>query len=62
MHWEGVIRHYSALLPPVPDDCVVTLLEGNTPLVPAPALASRIAPGTEIFLKCEGLNPTGSFK
>jgi len=62
MHWEGVIRHYSALLPQVPDDCVVTLLEGNTPMAPAPGLASRIAPGTEIFLKCEGLNPTGSFK
>ena len=62
MHWEGVIRHYSALLPQVPDDCVVTLLEGNTPLEPAPGLASRIAPGTEIFLKYEGLNPTGSFK
>jgi threonine synthase len=62
MHWEGVIRHFSALLPQVPDDCVVTLLEGNTPLVPAAGLADRIAPGTEIFLKFEGLNPTGSFK
>ena len=62
MHWEGVIRHYSAFLPQVPDDCVVTLLEGNTPLLPAPGLARQIAPGTEIFLKCEGLNPTGSFK
>lgn len=62
MRWEGIIRRYGALLPKVPDDCVVTLLEGNTPLVPAPALARRIAPGTEIFLKCEGLNPTGSFK
>ena len=62
MRWEGVIRHYSALLPQVPDDCVVTLLEGNTPLAPAPGLAARIAPGTEIFLKYEGLNPTGSFK
>jgi threonine synthase len=62
MRWEGVIRHYSALLPQVPDDCVVTLLEGNTPLAPAPGLAGRIAPGTEIFLKYEGLNPTGSFK
>src|SRR5512134_1395393 len=62
MRWEGIIRRYSALLPRVPDDCVVTLLEGNTPLVPAPGLARRIAPGTEIFLKLEGLNPTGSFK
>jgi threonine synthase len=41
---------------------VVTLLEGNTALAPAPGLARLIAPGTEIFLKCEGLNPTGSFK
>jgi threonine synthase len=41
---------------------VVTLLEGNTPLAPAPGLARQIAPGTELFLKCEGLNPTGSFK
>ncbi|MEK6779774.1 MAG: threonine synthase [Candidatus Deferrimicrobiota bacterium] len=62
MHWQGVIRHYSAFLPPVPDDCVVTLMEGNTPLVAAPALARQVAPGTEVFLKCEGLNPTGSFK
>jgi threonine synthase len=62
MHWEGIIRHYSGFFTPVPDDCVVTLLEGNTPLVPAPSLAKAIAPGTEIFLKYEGLNPTGSFK
>ena len=62
MRWEGIIRRYGALLPKVPDDCVVTLLEGNTPLVPAPGLARRIAPGTEIFLKYEGLNPTGYFK
>ncbi|MBI5575670.1 MAG: threonine synthase [Deltaproteobacteria bacterium] len=62
MHWEGIIRHFSAFFTKVPDDCVVTLLEGNTPLVPAPGLARKVAPGTEIFLKYEGLNPTGSFK
>jgi threonine synthase len=62
MHWEGIIRHYSAFLPAIPEACVVTLLEGNTPLVPAPGLAIKAAPGTEIFLKIEGLNPTGSFK
>lgn len=62
MPWEGIIRVYSALLPKVPDDCVVTLLEGNTPLVPAPRLARAVAPGIELFLKYEGLNPTGSFK
>src|SRR3990170_1417222 len=62
MHWEGIIRHYGRFFTAVPDEAVVTLLEGNTPLVPAPALARRIAPGTELYLKCEGLNPTGSFK
>ncbi len=62
MRWEGILRHYADLLPPVPDGSVVTLREGNTPLVPAPKLAAAIAPGAELFLKCEGLNPTGSFK
>lgn len=41
---------------------VVTLLEGHTPLVPAPRLAAKIAPGVRMFLKVEGANPTGSFK
>jgi threonine synthase len=40
----------------------VTLHEGNTPLIPAPRLAQAIAPGCELYLKYEGLNPTGSFK
>lgn len=62
MPWKGIIHRYRELLPDVPEECIVTLLEGNTPLVPAPALARSIAPGTEIYLKCEGQNPTGSFK
>jgi len=62
MHWEGIIRRYSAFLSKVPENCVVTLLEGNTPLVPAPSLARAISPGIDLFLKCEGFNPTGSFK
>jgi len=62
MHWEGIIRHYGRFFTSVPEEAVVTLLEGNTPLVPAPALARRIAPGTSLYLKYEGLNPTGSFK
>ena len=40
----------------------VTLKEGNTPLIPAPRLAEWACPGAELFLKFEGLNPTGSFK
>jgi threonine synthase len=62
MHRKGIIHRYRDLLPAVPEECVVTLCEGNTPLVPAPTLARSIAPGTEIYLKYEGLNPTGSFK
>jgi len=60
--WRGVIREFRDLLPPIPEPAVVTLLEGNTPLVPAPGLAKRIAPCLELYLKVEGLNPTGSFK
>ena len=60
--WRGVIREFVDILPPIPDEAVVTLLEGNTPLVPAPALARQIAPGLSLYLKVEGANPTGSFK
>lgn len=43
---------------------MVSLNEGNTPLIPAPRLAQEIAPGKglNLYLKYEGLNPTGSFK
>jgi threonine synthase len=57
-----VIREFRDRLPEVPESAIVTLLEGNTPLVPTPALARRIAPGVDLHLKVEGLNPTGSFK
>jgi threonine synthase len=40
----------------------VTLLEGSTPLIPLPRLASKLGGGFELFAKYEGLNPTGSFK
>jgi len=60
--WRGVILEYRDILPSIPDHAVVTLLEGNTPLVPAPSLSKRIAPGLDLYLKVEGANPTGSFK
>ena len=60
--WRGLIEQYRGYLPVGPDDRVVTLNEGNTPLVRADRLAAAIAPGIEVWLKCEGLNPTGSFK
>jgi threonine synthase len=60
--WGGLIAQYRSRLPVRPGDRVVTLCEGNTPLVRADRLAERICPGIELFLKCEGQNPTGSFK
>ena len=58
--WRGVIEEYRDRLPF--DDAVeiVTLGEGGTPLVPARHLSS--VTGCDVWLKCEGVNPTGSFK
>src|SRR5262252_10278617 len=58
--WRGIIAEYAASLP-VPDDAqVITLGEGGTPLLPAPALSELT--GCTVYLKVEGSNPTGSFK
>jgi threonine synthase len=59
--WPGIIEAYREHLPVGPTTPIVTLLEGNTPLLPAPRVAQRAGVG-EVFLKVEGLNPTGSFK
>ncbi len=58
--WRGVMEEYRALLPITERTPVVTLLEGGTPLLPAPRLSERV--GAEVWLKVEGANPTGSFK
>ncbi|TFV68819.1 threonine synthase [Blastococcus sp. CT_GayMR20] len=58
--WPGLIEAYRKRLPVSESTPVVTLQEGNTPLLPAPELSRRT--GCEVYLKVEGLNPTGSFK
>jgi threonine synthase len=58
--WRGIMEEYRAFLPITDRTPVVTLLEGGTPLVPAPRLSERV--GAEVWLKVEGSNPTGSFK
>jgi threonine synthase len=58
--WRGVITEYRDRLPVTPETPVVTLHEGGTPLLPAPALSART--GCDVYLKVEGGNPTGSFK
>src|SRR5205823_6197535 len=60
--YTGVIDRYRDFLPVSDSTPVVTLSEGNTPLIPAPRLAAAIDPRITLYLKYEGLNPTGSFK
>jgi len=61
--YPGLIRRYRDCLPVSRRTPVITLLEGNTPLIPAPRLARRAGlPEDSVFLKFEGANPTGSFK
>jgi len=62
MPWGGVIRRYRRFLPVTEQTPIITLNEGNTPLLPAPGLAERIGLNFSLYLKCEGFNPTGSFK
>ncbi len=60
--WRGVIDAYRAHLPVSPATPVVTLLEGNTPLLYSKALSRRLGEPFRVYLKYEGANPTGSFK
>ena len=62
MPLKGLIRTYRKYLPVTDRTPIITLGEGNTPLVPAPRLTREIGVDLEIFLKYEGMNPTGSFK
>jgi len=61
MAWRGIIEQYRSFLPVTASTPIVTLGEGNTPLVRAPRLAEAIAPNIELYLKFEGANPTGSW-
>jgi threonine synthase len=56
-HWRGLINAYRDRLPVTDRTPVVTLNEGNTPLLEAPKLSERV--GARVFLKIEGANPTG---
>jgi threonine synthase len=55
-----LVERYRDRLPLEPDDRIVTLYEGSTPLVHADALSKEL--GADIWLKLESMNPTGSFK
>ncbi len=62
MAYKGIIEQYRKYLPVTKNTPVVTLLEGNTPLINIPKIAKKIGPKVELYVKFEGLNPTGSFK
>jgi threonine synthase len=59
---RGVIKAYREFLPISASAPVISLGEGNTPLIYCPQLSKRVGRGCEVFVKNEGMNPTGSFK
>jgi len=64
MTYQGLLHKYGHLLnlPPHTTARAVSLLEGNTPLIKADNLSRQLGGDFELFIKYEGLNPTGSFK
>ena len=62
MYYQGLINKYKKYLPVTESTPIVTLNEGNTPLIKADNLAKKIGLECNLYLKFEGCNPTGSFK
>ncbi|WP_052042669.1 MULTISPECIES: threonine synthase [Prochlorococcus] len=61
-HWPGLIEGYKKWLPVSDKTPIITLQEGATPLIPLKAINEVIGKGVKIYVKYDGLNPTGSFK
>ena len=59
---RGVIECYREFLPVSPATPIISLGEGNTSLIYSPRLSERVGSGCGVFVKNEGVNPTGSFK
>ena len=59
---SGVIARYREFLPINENTPIISLGEGSTPLIYSPRLIERVGRGCEVFIKNEGVNPTGSFK
>ncbi len=60
--WPGLIAAYRSWLPVSSTTPVITLKEGATPLIPVNSIAERLGRGVKVYVKYDGLNPTGSFK
>jgi threonine synthase len=62
MKWNGLVDYYREYLPITERTPIVSLNEGNTPLIPIDNLAEQLEIPAKWYVKFEGLNPTGSFK
>lgn len=62
MEWKGVLDRYFDYLPVESRKNIVSLSEGNTPLIRARSIEAKLTDDLEVYLKYEGANPTGSFK
>ncbi len=60
--WPGLIEAYRSKLPVSKKTPIITLKEGNTPLIELKNISNQIGRGVKVFAKYDGLNPTGSFK
>ena len=60
--WPGLINAYRHYLPVTSKTPIISLHEGNTPLIFSKSLSDLIGNNTKVYLKYDGLNPTGSFK
>ena len=61
-HYTGLINRYRDRLPVSDNTRIISLNEGNTPLIKLNNIPRMIGKDVEIYVKFEGLNPTGSFK
>ena len=62
MNYTGLLARYGHLMDLPAHTQTISVLEGNTPLITMPRLAETLGGGFELWVKFEGLNPTGSFK
>lgn len=62
MTTPGLLAKYRPLLDLPAHTADISLHEGGTPLIPMPRLAAHLGGGFDLYVKFEGLNPTGSFK
>ena len=61
-NWDGLIEAYKPWLPVTNKTPIITLKEGATPLIEVKSISDRIGKEVKVYVKYDGLNPTGSFK